>query len=76
MSYDTLDIKGGTIDIELDVTGGGGGGGTRDYNRLINQPRVNDEVLEGNKTSHDLHLQDEMECATVQEIESILYLDI
>lgn len=35
---------------------GGGGGGTYDYNDLVNQPKINNVTLIGNKTSSDLGL--------------------
>ena len=37
--------------------GGGGGGGTTDYNMLNNKPSINGVVLEDNKTSADLGLE-------------------
>lgn len=35
----------------------GGGGGTTDYNKLVNKPKLNDEVIEGEKTSDDYHIK-------------------
>ena len=37
--------------------GGGGGGGTNNYNALINQPMVNNNVLKGDKSFEDLGLK-------------------
>ena len=31
--------------------------GTTDYEQLQNKPKINDEVLSGNKTSDDLHIK-------------------
>ena len=36
--------------------GGGGGGGTSNYNSLENKPKINGVVLQGNKTSAELHI--------------------
>lgn len=33
-----------------------GGGGTTDYNKLENKPTLNNEVIEGEKTSDDYHI--------------------
>ena len=57
-----------TVDFEMDgqVTG------TTDYNKLINKPQINEVTLVGNKTSEDLHLQDEMDYLTNLEIEELL----
>ena len=35
-------------------TSSGGGSGTNDYNALINQPRMNGNILKGNKTTEEL----------------------
>lgn len=35
---------------------GGGGGGTSDYNELTNKPRINNITLNGNKTTENLGL--------------------
>lgn len=43
----------------IDLTeeqGGGGSGGTTNYNKLSNQPQINNVTLTGNKTSEDLGL--------------------
>ena len=52
-----------------------GGSGTRDYEKLINQPSINHRKVIGDKTGADYNLQDKMDAATVAEIEKILYLD-
>lgn len=39
---------------DIAENGGGGGEGTRNYNQLINRPKVNNVVLEGDKTTEDL----------------------
>lgn len=44
---------------------------TGDYEELINQPMIEDNVLIGNKTFKQLG----MDTLSVQEIEKILYLD-
>lgn len=36
--------------------GGGGGGGTNDYDDLLNQPKINNVTLKGNKSAEDLGL--------------------
>ncbi len=47
-----------------------------DYNACYNKPRINGVELVGDKSSHDIKVQDEMNVATVAEIEAILYLDV
>lgn len=37
--------------------GGGGGGGTTDYTDLTNKPKINNVILQGNKTAQDLSLE-------------------
>ena len=39
---------------------GGGGGGTTNYNSLSNRPQINGTTLSGNKTGHQLGLQNEL----------------
>lgn len=46
--------------------------GTTDYNYLVNQPKINDVTLVGNKTSSELKLQDEMEALSNIDIENLL----
>ncbi len=43
-----------------------------DYNNLINKPSINDIVLEGNKVSKELGLQDKMTALSNMDIENIL----
>lgn len=45
--------------------GGGGGGGTNNYNALINRPKVNGHVLEGDQTSEDLGIKGQAPDITV-----------
>ena len=52
----------------------GGGSGTKDYNKLINKPQINNITLVDNKTSKDLGLQDEIDNITEQDIDNIIYL--
>ena len=58
----------GTVDFTME----GQVPGTTDYNRLINKPQINEVTLIGNKTSGELHLQDEMDYLTNLEIEELL----
>lgn len=52
-----------------------GSGKKIDYvEQVENKPRINNVELVGNKTSHDIKVQDEMDDLSVQEIEKILYL--
>lgn len=43
-----------------------------DYERLINQPKINNMTLVGNKTSTELGLQDELPLITRAEIREII----
>ena len=47
---------------------------TKDYEKLDNQPQINDIVLLGNKTSKDLKLQDEMDSISNLDIDKIFNL--
>lgn len=49
---------------------------TGDYDNLSNKPSINTVTVQGDKLGKDYGLQDKMDCATVAEIERILYLDI
>lgn len=71
---DDLEVNKKTLEIEV-TTSSGSSGGTKNYEKLINKPSINDIELVGNKTSSQLKLQDHMDAMTVQEIEKILYLD-
>lgn len=48
---------------------------TDDYEKLYNQPYMNDRKIIGKKTGADYGLQDKMDRATTAEIEAILYID-
>lgn len=70
-----LDNKNDNIEIELEKNEKvGTGEGTDNYNVLKNKPSINGVVLEGNKTSLDLSLQDLMNSISNSEIENILKL--
>ena len=68
--------EGGTSDLEvaeiatasLDIGGSGGGGGVSDYALLSNKPRINDIVLNGNKTAEELGLQSKGDYALRSEL--------
>lgn len=45
------------------------------YPQLADKPQINGVELIGNKTSHDIKVQGEMDVLSVQEIEKILYLN-
>ena len=62
-------IDGGEIGVFYNM------GGTNDYDLLAHKPKINGEMVIGEKISLDYGLQDRMEIATVAEIEAILYLD-
>lgn len=70
----------GTLDLEvvdvatasLDVGGGSGGGsGVSDYALLSNKPRINDVVLNGNKTAEELGLQPKGDYALRSELPEV-----
>lgn len=67
-----VDVLGGPGRINLGINGDRGG--TRDYDKLINHPYINEREVVGHKTGADYQLQDKMDALTVQEIERILYL--
>lgn len=46
---------------------------TDDYNDLINKPKINNVVVEGEKLGADYDLQDKMSAVTAQEIDEIIY---
>lgn len=56
----------------LDIGGSGGGGGVSDYALLSNKPRINDVVLNGNKTAEELGLQPKGEYPSVEEVNEAL----
>ena len=45
----------------------------RDYNKFYNKPCINGVELIGDRTSHEIKVQDEMDEITPQEIDNILY---
>lgn len=47
--------------------------GATSYPPLAEKPQINDVILIGNKTSHELGLQDEISIATEHDIDKILY---
>ena len=68
-----LDLE--VVDVataSLDVGGGSGGGsGVSDYAQLSNKPRINDVVLNGNKTAEELGLQPKGEYALKSELPEV-----
>lgn len=56
------------LDVEIAKTSIGGS-----YPPLSNKPSINDVILLGNKNSEDLHLQDEMDEITLQDIDKIIF---
>lgn len=65
--------KSSTIELEKNEKVGVGEG-TDNYNLLKNKPQINGVILEGNKSSSDLNLQDFMNSISNSEIENILKL--
>ena len=57
------------LDFEMD----GNTGGNYDYRPLSHKPSINGNVLDGNKLSKELGLQDEMDEITQQDIDRIIY---
>lgn len=54
-----LNVEKGNLPITLEIKeyiggGGGGDGNSQDYEKLVNKPKINDVVLEGNKTLDEL----------------------
>lgn len=45
-----------TLDIELTQTPSETPGGTKNYNELVNKPKIEGVTLEGNKTFEELHM--------------------
>lgn len=45
----------------------------KDYDVLINKPQINGVELIGNKLSADIHVQDEMNVISEQDIDRIIY---
>lgn len=66
-----LDVEAAEIaTASLDV--GGSSGGVSDYALLSNKPRINDIVLNGNKTAEELGLQPKGEYPSVEEVNEAL----
>lgn len=57
----------------LKINIGNNSGGTSNYNFLTNKPQINGVSLIGNKLSSDIHVQDEMNEITPQDIDKIIY---
>lgn len=57
-------------DILLKMEDSGTGG---EYPPLLNKPKINNVTLLGNKTGEELHLQDEMDEITFQDIDNIIF---
>lgn len=53
-------LNGSFSNLTAELSSANVGGGTSDYSRLKNKPQINDVTLEGNKTSSELGLQDEI----------------
>lgn len=70
---DGVSLDTGTIKFTAKLNGATSGGGTRDYEKLINQPSVNNVTLVGNKTSKQIHVQHEMKAISEQEIDKIIF---
>ena len=43
------------------------------YNKLTDKPQINGVELVGNKLSHEIHVQHEMDRISEQEIDNIIY---
>ena len=52
-----------SIELEIEEYIGGGGSGTNNYNQLSNKPQINGVALEGNKTSTELGINNEVDNA-------------
>lgn len=66
-------VTGGSASVatwayDFTLTGGGGGGGTDNYNDLINQPKINNVTLTGNKTSSDLGINSGIMLSSIMHI--------
>jgi hypothetical protein len=65
----TIDLKNGEAPLKIKLENvRGGGEGTKDYEKLINKPRIEGEELIGDKSFEDLH----MHVLTNLEIETLL----
>ena len=66
-------VTGGSASVatwayDFTLTGGGGGGGTDNYNDLINQPKINNVTLAGNKTADDLGINSGIMLSSIMHI--------
>lgn len=61
------------IKLEINRSGSSGGTGTNNYNALINKPRINGVILEGDKLDTQLNLQHIMDEITEQDIDNIIF---
>lgn len=66
-------VTGGSASVatwvyDFTLTGGGGGGGTDNYNDLINQPKINNVTLTGNKSSSDLGINSNIMLSSIMHI--------
>ena len=61
------------IKLEINRSGSSGGTGTHNYNALINKPRINGVILEGDKLDTQLNLQHIMDEITEQDIDNIIF---
>ena len=66
-----LDIKDNSL-LDIDI-GNFVDSGEKDYNRLINKPKINNVLLIENRTSEELKLQEKMNEITNQEIDDIIF---
>jgi hypothetical protein len=65
----TIDLKNGEAPLKIKLENvRGSGEGTKDYEKLINKPRIEGEELIGDKSFEDLH----MHVLTNLEIETLL----
>ena len=67
-----IDNKHDNIEVTIENNEKINTGGTTNYNDLYNKPQINTVSLEGNKTSLQLKLQDQMDAISNFQIEEIL----
>lgn len=74
--YNILALEIDSVDdedsLELDLDSGGANSGGS-YNLLTDKPKINGNVLQGDKTGKELNLQDEMREMTFQEIDELIF---
>lgn len=72
-SEELVDVFEESIEEIIDMEAEDGGGlATTNYNDLSNKPKINDVILENNKTSNELGLQEKMEAMSNLDIENLL----